>query len=64
MRQMQLFKIQQEKLDQLMGQVESNDNIMVNLKRNFVSDMNKKQKAISSLKVNLEKEKLQQVLDK
>ena len=59
MRQMQLFKIQQEKLDQLMGQVESNDNIMVNLKRNFVSDMNKKQKAISSLKVNLEKEKLQ-----
>ena len=61
---MQLFKIQQEKLDQLMGQVESNDNIMVNLKRNFVSDMNKKQKAISSLKVNLEKEKLQQVLDK
>ena len=63
MRQMQLFKIQQEKLDNLLGQVEANNKLMELLKKNFVKDHNLKQKKISHLKVDMEKKKLQKILE-
>ena len=63
MRQMQLFKIQQEKLDNLLGQVEANNKLMELLKKNFVKDHNLKHKKISHLKVDMEKKKLQKILE-
>ena len=40
MRQMQLFKIQQEKLDNLLGQVEENNKLMGLMKKNFTKGHN------------------------
>ena len=64
MRQMQLFKIQQEKLDNLLEQVEANNKLMELLKKNFIKDHNLKQKRISNLVVDIEKKKLQKILEK
>ena len=64
MRQMQLFKIQQEKLDNLVGQVEQNNKLMELLKKNFIKGHNHKQKKISNLVVDIEKKKLQKILEK
>ena len=64
MRQMQLFKIQQEKLNQLHLQIESNNYLMDQLRKNFTKDYNQKQKRIQTLKVTMEKNKLQHILNK